>query len=408
MKKIAVIIALAGLVLTANAQLRLDNAKNYANPRKGYYDKAKIEIDAACEEEGTKNSAEVWAWKGWIYVNLGMSDKAKIKKVCPENWADIAYEAALRSKELNVEKDADIITRNNEVFKIVAGRYIDESFDLYNNAGDDTNNYRKCIVNVDKAIKIFQSAGTDDDDIKNRIKEARFLGGAAARVLGDNDVTIRFFKPLVNAKYDKPYVYNSLIVIYQHKSDTIEAVKVAKRYTDNFSKDYNSFMLAAKVYAWANNPNKAKENAQKAIELAGSIDNDTEKSNFICQIADIYTDILDYETATKEFNKAMEILPNNPVAYMGLGRMHFNNGVDIQRKANDVPPEDMSGLYEKLAGQYKAEYEEAIKYYKQSLEANNKSTEELKQRYAEALRNLKTVYTYASKDQSELNVYEQN
>ncbi|MBO4740492.1 MAG: hypothetical protein J5605_02485, partial [Bacteroidales bacterium] len=71
MKKIAVIIALAGLVLTANAQLRLDNAKNYANPRKGYYDKAKIEIDAACEEEGTKNSAEVWAWKGWIYVNLG-------------------------------------------------------------------------------------------------------------------------------------------------------------------------------------------------------------------------------------------------------------------------------------------------------------------------------------------------
>ena len=407
MKKIAVIIALAGLVLTANAQLRLDNAKNYANPKKGYYDKAKIEIDAACEEDGTKNNAEVWAWKGWIYVNLGLSDKAKIKKVCPENWADIAYEAALKSKELNVDKDAGIITRNNEVFKIVAGQYVDEAFKLYNNAGEDTNMFRKSIVNVEKAIKIFQSSGAEDKEIKDRIKEARFLGGAAARVLGDNEATIKFFKPLVRAKYDKPYVYNSLIVIYQHKNDTVEALKMAKTYTDNFPNDYNSYMLAAKVYAWANKVNKAKENAQKAIDLAGNIEDVTAKSNFICQVADIYTDLLDYETATKEFDRAMQVSPNNPVVYMGLGRMHFNSGVDLQVKANDVPLDDATGLYEKLTEQFKAEYEESAKFYKKSLETNDRSTQELQQRYAEAVRNLKMVYARSNKDMNELKVYEQ-
>ena len=407
MKKIALIIALAGLALTASAQLRLDNAKNYANPKKGYYDKAKIEIDAACEEEGTKNNAEVWAWKGWIYVNLGLSDKLKIKKACPENWADIAYEAALKSKDLNVEKDAGIITRNNEVFKIVAGQYVDEAFKLYNNAGDDTNMFRKSIVCVDKAIKIFQSSGAEDKEIKDRIKEARFLGGAAARVLGDNETTIKYFKPLVLAKYDKPYVYNSLIVIYMHKNDTIQALKMAKTYTTNIPNDYNSWMLAAKVYAWANNAAKAKENAEKAIELAGSIDDPAQKSNFICQVADIYTDLLDYETATKQLNMAMEIYPNNPVVFMGLGRMHFNSGVDLQVKANDVPLDDATGLYEKLTQQYKAEYDESAKYYKQSLELNNKSTAELQQRYVEALRNLKTVYARSNKNMDELKVYEQ-
>ncbi|MBP5241744.1 MAG: hypothetical protein J6Z26_07565, partial [Bacteroidales bacterium] len=160
MKKIALIIALAGLALTANAQLRLDNAKTYANPRKGYYDKAKVEIDAACEEEATKSNPEVWAWKGVIYCRLGESDKPKMQKVTPANWADIAYEAALKSKELNVSKDASIIDLNNAVFKTVAGHYIDDAYNDYDKAGkqNDTTLYRSCINKVEKGLKIYKSS----------------------------------------------------------------------------------------------------------------------------------------------------------------------------------------------------------------------------------------------------------
>lgn len=407
MKKIATIIALVGLALTVNAQLRLDNAKNYGSQKKGYYDKAKIEIDAACVEEGTKNNPEVWAWKGWIYVNLGLSDKPKMKKVCPENWADIAYEAALKSKELNVEKQASIITMNNEVFKIVAGRYVDEAFTLYNNnPGNDTDSYRKCVSNIDKAIKIFQSSGSEDPDIKDRVKEARYIGGAAARVIGDNETVIKMYKPLVRSGYNQNYVYTSLASIYQVKGDTIEAMKVAKTYTEKHPENQSAFLLAAKVSAWAGNAQKTLEYAKTALEKAETMQDATQKSNLICSVADIYTDLPDYEEAEKQFKSALEIAPNNPMVYNGLGRMKFNHGQDLGVKANDVPLTDETGLYEKLQGEMKAKYAEAETYYKKSLEINDRSTDELKTRYTEALKGLTMVYARSNKNLDELKVYE--
>lgn len=409
MKKIAVIIALAAFALSANAQLRLDNAKNYANPKKGYYDKAKIEIDAACEEDGTKANPEVWAWKGYIYCRLGESDKPKIKKVCPENWADIAYEAALKSKELNTEKEASIIDLNNAVFKTVAGRYIDQAFTDYENAGknNDTNLYRSCINKVDKGINIYQSSGaTDDKDIKESINYARFIGGSAARVLGDSKTVKKFYKPLVRAKYDKDYVYQSLASIYQHEKDTIEAMKVVKSYTQNHPDNYNSFLLAAKISAWAGNKENATTYAQSAIEKAASIQEPLQKSNFISSIADVYTDMLDYESAIKEFNNALQVSPNNPKVYNGLGRLYFNRGIDLAQQADLIPPEEQD-KYDEMMVKIKKEFEESKNMYKKSLDVNDKSTSDHLKRYAEALRNIKMVYTRLNLSLDELKVYEQ-
>lgn len=410
MKKIALIIALAGLALTASAQLRLDNAKNYANPKKGYYDKAKIEIDAACEEEGTKSNAEVWAWKGLIYCRLGESDKPKMKKVCPENWADIAYEAALKSKELNVSKDASIIDLNNAVFKTVAGRFIEEAYNDYENAGktSDTSLYRSCMNKVDKGIKIYKAAGaTNDKDIKASVNYANYIGGAAARALGDNDAAIKFFKPLVRAGYDKPYVYQSLVSIYQYKKDTVEAMKVAKTYTEKQANDFNAFLLAAKVCSWAGNAEMARNYANTAVEKAGSLQDPAQKAGLMCSVADVYIDVLDYDAATKEFEKALALVPNFPTAYNGMGRMHFNKGTDIDREADQIPPEEVE-KYEEVHSKALKEYQEAGNYYKKSLDNNLKTNANFdSQRYTEALRSIKMVYARMNKSLDELKVYEQ-
>ena len=407
MKKIAIIIALASLALTANAQLRLDNAKTYANPKKGYYDKAKIEIDAACEEEGTKGNPEVWAYKGIIYCYLGESDKPKIKKVCPENWADIAYEAALKSKELNTEKDPNIIELNNIVFKNVAGRFLDEAMTLYNNADNDTAKLKQCIEKVEKGIKIYQSSGAaNDKEIKENITLARYIGGAAARAIGEDETVVKLYKPLVRAGYDKNYVYLSLVSIYQQKKDTIEAMKVVKTYTEKQPNDQNAFLLAAKVCAWAGNAEQTKNYANTAIEKANALQDASQKGALFCSVADIFTDLSDYTTSENYLNKAVELDGNNPMIYNGFGRMKFNQGTDVQNKANDVPLTDETGLYEKLKEEANANYLDAEKYYKKSLEINNRSTAELQHRYVEAYRGLQTVYARLNKSMDELKVYE--
>jgi len=409
MKKIALIIALAGLALTASAQLRLDNAKTYANPRKGYFDKAKVEIDAACEEEATKSNPEVWAWKGVIYCRLGESDKPKIQKVCPANWADIAYEAALKSKELNVSKDASIIDLNNAVFKTVAGHYIDDAYNDYDKAGkqNDTTLYRSCINKVEKGLKIYKSSGASGDTaIKESMNYARYIGGSAARVLGDNKAVKEFYKPLVGAGYDKVYVYQTLVSIYQQEKDTIEAMKMVKTYTKKQSKDFNSFLLAAKVSSWAGNAEMARNYANTAVEKANNLQDPAQKAALMCSVADVYIDILDYDAASKEFEKALEVIPNYPVANNGLGRLHFNKGTDIDREADNIPLEETE-KYEELHGKAMKEYEEAAKYYKKTLDANDKSTNEYAQRFAEALRSIKMVYARLKKPLDELKVYEQ-
>ena len=150
---------------------------------------------------------------------------------------------------------------------MTAGKYIDDAFTDYENAGnkDDTNLYRSCIAKVEKGIKVYQAAGaSNDQEIKKSLNYARYIGGAAARVLGDNETVIKFFNPLVRGGYDKEYVYTSLVTIYQRKNDTVNAVKVAQNFTKNRKDDQNAYLLAAKVYAWANN----KERAASAASFA--------------------------------------------------------------------------------------------------------------------------------------------
>ena len=124
-------------------------------------------------------------------------------------------------------------------------------------------------------------------------------------------------------------------------------------------------------------------------------------------VADVYADMMDYESAEARFNEALVITPDNPVVYNGLARMEFNHGVDILVKANDVPVEDETGLYDKLTAEGKSKYEKAIEYYKKSLSVNNRSNEQLQARYKEAFDGLKTVYVRANKNLDELKAYAQ-
>ncbi len=183
-------------------------------------------------------------------------------------------------------------------------------------------------------------------------------------------------------------------------------MKVAKTFTENQPDDLSSYILAAKVSAGAKNVENARNYANKAIEKSANIQDPAQRSNFLSSVADIYTDMMDYETAIKEFNHALEVSPNNPMVYNGLGRLYFNKGFDIKQQADDLPF-DQTDKYDELLAQAKVEFEEAIKMYKKSLEINDKSTRELVQRYAEALRGLKHIYVSLNKPMDDLKVYEQ-
>ena len=70
MKKIALMLALVVMGYAVSAQsLNVSSAREAQN--RGYLDKAKKLIDAACEHEQTKNDAKTWYYAGLIYNSIG-------------------------------------------------------------------------------------------------------------------------------------------------------------------------------------------------------------------------------------------------------------------------------------------------------------------------------------------------
>ena len=70
MKKLSMLVAMAALTFSVNAQT-LNVQSAIQDLKKNYLNKAKSEIDAACEHESTKGDAKTWLYKGLIYSRIG-------------------------------------------------------------------------------------------------------------------------------------------------------------------------------------------------------------------------------------------------------------------------------------------------------------------------------------------------
>ncbi len=83
MKKFLMTAVFAAFALTASAQ-SLNVTSAFQDMRKGYLDKAKSQIDAACLHEETKGDAKTWCYKALIYSQIGGSEKEKYRNLAPD------------------------------------------------------------------------------------------------------------------------------------------------------------------------------------------------------------------------------------------------------------------------------------------------------------------------------------
>ena len=200
MRKITLIVALIGLSIAANAQsVKLQSA--ISDLRNGRLNKAKANIDAAAEHEDTKNDPKTWIYRGLIYCQLGAPDvKDKYKGLC-DNCFEVAYEAALRCKELDQTNEYKEL--NNSVFQAVGAAYYNSTVDLYTAASknNDTNLYRQAMRKAEEVIKIGNNTGD-----KKSASDAYWIAGLSAEMLKDVAAIEKYYKVLVRQKTDKERV----------------------------------------------------------------------------------------------------------------------------------------------------------------------------------------------------------
>lgn len=366
MKKITLFVAFVALGLAAGAQTLnvqsaisdLQNANRETKTSKIYkfLSRAKTEIDEACENENTKSDAKTWCYAALIYSQIGdQSTKpdSKFREECPD-WCEKALNAAMRCKEL--DKNNEFANLNNPVFRFVGNEYYSRAVNAYNEEKD----YAKCITLCEEAIKIFNNSG----DTKYS-DDAYYLAGLSAKVQKNNDAILKYFKPLVRRKTDKKEVYRTLFNIYKDNKQTDDAMKLANNYVKFYPNDYNATMLQAEAYLLAGNVEKGNETINKALEQT------KDKPEVYAQLLGVAAATLentnDYAGAEAKYQESLRLRPNQFEANFGLGKMIFNRGVDKLDAANNVPPDDETGLYDKLIEESNGFFRQAIQYFQSSV-----------------------------------------
>ena len=357
MKKLTVFLTAALIGFSVSAQT-VNVQSAIQDLKKGYLNKAKEEIDQACVHESTKDDAKTWCYAGLIYSRIGgeatnPKSKSKYKDLDPD-WCEKALNAAMRCKEL--DKANEFSAQNNEVFRFVGNDFYSRSVNAYNVEND----YSKAMSLAEQAITIFNNSGD-----KKFADDAYYLAGLSAKVLKDNDNIKKFFKALVRRKYEKAEVYRTLFTIYKAEDNKEEAMKVANNFLKAAPNDYNSSLLVAEAYLLNGNMEKGSEMLNNA--LAQTKNTPEVYSQLLGAVAGILEANKDFEGAEAKYNESLSITPNQFAANYGMGTMIFNRGVDKLDAANAIPPDDESGLYDKLVDESKVFFGQSIQYFKSAI-----------------------------------------
>ncbi len=353
MKKFLMTAVFAAFALTAGAQSQ-NVWGAFTDMRKGYLDKAKSQIDAACLHEDTKGDAKTWCYKALIYSQIGGSEKEKYRNLAPD-WAEQSYSAALECQRLDTKKEFESLV--NQVLNFVAQEYYNQAYEAYNGM-----KYSKAIEFAEKSIVGFNKSGNS-----NYAQDAMLIAGVCSLATRDTVNTLKHFNQMVMGKTDNNYVYSTLFRIHKEKNDRANAMKVAKTYVSNCKTDYYAYLMLAEGYLLFNNVEKSKEQINTALRMTK--DSVVLYPKVLVLAAGVLERSGDYDGAIAKYNESLRLKPNQFEANFSLGSMYYNRAADKINAANAIDPFDDSktGQYEKLNKEAQELFRQSIPYLEKAV-----------------------------------------
>lgn len=358
MKKITLIMALVALATAINAQpINVSNA--YEQQNRGYYEKAMGFIDQAVKHEATATSPQAWFYRTMIYYKIGgeiekgTKQGKKLATIAPD-WLTQAYVSALTWDQYDTKKEFQ-----EKVSLFVAG--IGYSYYSNANAAFKAKDYEKTIAMCDSALTLF---GIAKQAGKQYLQPTNQLAGFAAYNSQKMDIAKKYFNYLVRSGFEDDQVYNILFDLYVKDQDTINALKTARNYSSAFPQKFQSDMLLARAYSFSGNYEKSKESMTKALEKATDVNT---RAALLCAIGSVYEEANDFTEAEKNYSESINILPKQYLANYNMGKMFYNRALDKRDAANNVDPNDETGLYDKLNDEALALFGQTTQYFENAI-----------------------------------------
>ncbi|KAA8478512.1 hypothetical protein BDE36_2913 [Arcticibacter tournemirensis] len=318
---------------------------------------AKEAIDKAVLHEKTKNDAGAWTYRALIYADMAANDSTS----AADQLTAEALTALNKAKELdnagaqkeNIQKAVTLLSQG----QLIKGK------NFY-----DKQQYAEAYKEFNKGLEYAPGDTT-----------LNYAAAISAMYAKDNANAIARFKELLPTNYSAlENIYSNLSALYMQVGDTTAAIKVAGEGAAKFPKSSD---LATREIELSLMSGKQKEVIEK-INAQATKEPNNKIYPFYLGIA--YNAANENVKAEEAYKKAIALDPNYNDAFINLGGLIMNNGIEIYNKANKLPANKQTE-YAATMKKAQAEFDRALPFLEKAVELNPKSDL--------ALRNLKTYYT---------------
>ncbi|MDD2386660.1 MAG: tetratricopeptide repeat protein [Bacteroidales bacterium] len=345
MKKVSVLLVLACLSIVVFAQPnKVTSAWSYL--KDGFLEDAKQAIDQAETHPKTSNWYKTYYFKGQIYQELGVSERPKYRALCDDCF-EISYEAYMKALRLNFVKEehrnidfesevgmmqfvkilqvndqrdfedfeafADILMNR---FPALSNAFINQGVSAYQ--GDE---YEKAYSNFEKAVQISTLAFKVDTQLF-------YFASLAALKAEKYEDAIQLNEVLMSLNFgetpdDKVGLYLNQATAYKITGDTVKMLKTLQTGIEKYPD--NNYVLVIETFNYYVNTG---ENAKAFEYITMAIDKNPNDAQFYVIKGTLLEELGRKQEAKTEYEKALELKPENFDANYSLGAFYYNAAVD--------------------------------------------------------------------------------
>lgn len=324
MKKILFVLA-AVVIYSAGYAQKGNVTKAQTLLDKGELAEAKAEIDVAVTIEKNAGKTRTWMTKGRIYKEIALSEDPAVQNLV-EN--PIEESMAAFNKAMSMESEGS--TDYNMI-----DYYIEDFWTRYlNGGGEDYSN-----EDYEGAYNQFYKAS----QIKPTDSLTLFYAGVAAQQAGKNKEALNFYNKLIEQDDANEDVYSTVIYMERAENkDDEKALEVLQKAKEAFPENVDFMREEINILITLN---KADEAIQK---IKSTIEREPDNASLYLRLASLYDNIgIENQNASKleeakqafamaqeNYEKTLELEPNNFVANFNLGVIWVNNAKEFYDKVH--------------------------------------------------------------------------
>lgn len=375
MKKLFLLLTLIMVLSITFAQKsNVSKAERLAMQENPDFKGAREAIQAALKDETTKDDAKTYYIAGFIgqreneeYVKLMMLQK-QVDPIKKGEALMESYKYFLIADSLDnlPDKKGKVKPRYTKKISDAIKDYYDKQYNMFSYGANlfDKKDYKGAF----DAFNIYLE--TPDLKIMNNELQKdstysmiQYYTAAAASNIDNHAASIKIFKDLATKDYQTKNVYQLLANEYLTQKDTVNYLNTLKEGFEKFRDEPWFLQNIINHYIYSDQIDEAAKYLDDAIKQAPDV------AQYYSVKGNIEDRLGHSDAAQAAFQKALELDPTSASAYGGIGRLIFNQGVQVLNDATTIKD---NKLYQKEKEKADEIFKKSMPYLQKAVELNPK------------------------------------